>query len=84
MGDRGDRVIVSNFDAAFRLVGANLGISVVPMEVSSPDAASRGIKVIPLTDSWARRSFVVCFKESDTLMQAAQRIVCCLVERAAR
>jgi DNA-binding transcriptional LysR family regulator len=76
------RIIVSNFDAAFRVVGANLGVSVVPMEVGSPHAASRGIKVIPLTDTWARRSFVVCFDSYAALSPAARRMVDHLVERS--
>jgi DNA-binding transcriptional LysR family regulator len=77
------RVIVSNFDAAFRVVGANLGVSVVPVEVSSPYAASRGIRVIPLSDAWAQRSFVVCFADHGALSPAAQRMVDYLVERSA-
>ena len=77
------RVIVSNFDAAFRVVGANLGVSVVPVEVSSPYAASRGIRVIPLADAWAQRSFIVCFADHGALSPAAQRMVDFLVERSA-
>jgi len=69
------RVIVSNFDAAFRVVGANLGVSVVPVEVGSPYAASRGIRVIPLSDAWARRGFIVCFADYAALSLAAQRMV---------
>ena len=34
------RVIVSSFDAAFRVVAANLGISVVPLEVAGARPAS--------------------------------------------
>ena len=77
------RVIVSNFDAAFRVVGANLGVSVVPIEVGSPYAASRDIKIIPLTDAWAKRGFLVCFADYATLSLAAQRMVDYLVERSA-
>ena len=78
------RVIVSNFDAAFRVVGANLAVSVVPVEVSSPYAASLGIRVVPLSDAWARRRFVVCYHSAATLSPAAQRMVDYLAERASR
>ncbi|MDR3454631.1 MAG: LysR family transcriptional regulator [Rhodoferax sp.] len=78
------RVIVSNFDAAFRVVAANLAISVVPVEVGGPYASMLGIKVIPLTDAWAQRSFAVCFQNFDALQPAAQRMVNHLAERAAR
>ena len=77
------RVIVSNFDAAFRVVAANLGISVVPMEVGAPYASMLGIRMIPLKDTWARRNFAVCFREFDALQPAAQRLVDHLVARAA-
>ena len=44
------RVIVSNFDAAFRVVAANLGISVVPVEVGDAYRPTLGIQLVPLTD----------------------------------
>jgi len=77
------RVIVSNFDATFRVVAANLGISVVPVEVATPYAAMLGIEVVPLADAWAQRSFAVCFQKFDALTPAAQRLVDHLVQRAA-
>ena len=77
------RVIVSNFDAAFRVVAANLGISVIPVEVGASYASLLGIRVIPLTDSWAQRSFAVCFQRFESLQPAAQRMVDHLVARAA-
>ena len=78
------RVIVSNFDAAFRVVAANLGISVVPVEVGAPLAARSGIKIIALSDSWAQRRFIVCFRSFEGLQAPAQRLVEHLVERAAQ
>lgn len=78
------RVIVSNFDAAFRVVAANLGISVVPVEVGDAYRRTLGIRLIPLTDAWARRRFVVCYRNFDALQPAAQRMVDHLAERAAR
>ena len=75
----GYRVIVSNFDAAFRVVAANLAVSVVPSQVAAP----RGVKVIPLSDPWARRTFAICYRENETLQPPAQRMVDYLVERAA-
>lgn len=77
------RVIVSNFDAALRVVAANLGISVIPHQVSLMHAARGEIKVIPLTDAWARRRFAVCFREQASLTPAAQRMVEFLASKAA-
>ena len=75
------RVIVSNFDAAFRVVAAKLGISVVPVEVGEQYAQVLGIEVVPLTDAWALRRFAVCFQDYENLQPAAQRLVDHLVER---
>lgn len=77
------RVIVSNFDAAFRVVAANLAISIVPFEVGSPYAKMLGVKMIALTDSWALRRFSICFQDESSLQPAARRMVEHLAERAA-
>ena len=76
------RVIVSSFDAAFRVVAAGLGISVVPVEVSTAYGPQLGVRIIPLTDAWAQRRFIVCFKSFDMLQPAAQRMVEHLTGRA--
>ncbi|MBU9619961.1 LysR family transcriptional regulator [Burkholderia multivorans] len=76
------RVIVSSFDAAFRVVAAGLGISVVPVEVAAVYRSVLGIRIIPLTDTWAQRQFVLCFKNYETLHPAAQRIVDYLAAQA--
>jgi DNA-binding transcriptional LysR family regulator len=69
------RVIVSNFDAAFRAVAANLGVSVIPMQVGSAYASLANVRLLPLTDSWAMRRFAVCFKDEAALQPAALRMV---------
>jgi len=76
------RAVVSNFDAAFRVVAANLAISVIPLEVGAQIASMLGVKLIPLTDAWAQRNFAVCFQELEALQPAARRMVEHLVERA--
>ncbi|WP_322029468.1 LysR family transcriptional regulator [Paraburkholderia sp. J76] len=76
------RVIVSNFDSAFRVVAAKLGISVVPVEVSETYRQIFDVETIPLTNSWALRQFVVCFRKLDALQPAARRMVDHLARRA--
>ncbi|XDF36836.1 LysR family transcriptional regulator [Paracidovorax avenae] len=65
------RVFVSNFDAALRVVRANLAISVVPREVAEPFAAASGVRVVPLADPWARRRFALCARAGDGLPAAS-------------
>ena len=69
------RVIVSNFEAALRVVRANLAISVVPREVADPYARTFGLRVMPLTDAWARRRFAICFRDEAGLSAAARLLV---------
>jgi DNA-binding transcriptional LysR family regulator len=65
------RVIVTNFEAAMRVVRADLAIAIVPREVTLLNAQAWGLKVIPLQETWARRRFVLCHRGEDTLTPAA-------------
>jgi DNA-binding transcriptional LysR family regulator len=76
------RAVVSNFDATVRVVAANLAIGVIPCEVGYQYAGSRNVKMIPLSDSWAQRRFVICFRDYDSLQPAARRMVDHLVAAA--
>ncbi|MEX3672332.1 LysR family transcriptional regulator [Paraburkholderia phenoliruptrix] len=76
------RVVVSSFDSALRVVAAGLAISVLPVEVTETYRRSFPVKVIPLTDHWAHRRFVVCFKSFDELQPIARRMVEHLCRRA--
>ena len=78
------RAVVSNFDASFRVVAANLAISVVPVEVGGPYAEMLGVKIIPLTDAWAHRRFAICFQKLEALQPPVRRLVEHLVQRAAQ
>jgi DNA-binding transcriptional LysR family regulator len=77
------RAMVSNFDAAFRVVAANLAISVIPMQVGAAYAKLLDVKLIPLADPWAKRRFAICYRAYDGLQVATQRMVEHLVARAA-
>ncbi|MFC5523089.1 LysR family transcriptional regulator [Polaromonas jejuensis] len=69
------RVIVSNFEAALRVVRANLAISVVPHEVAEAYARTYGLRVLPLDEPWASRRFAICFRDEAGLSAAAQLLV---------
>jgi DNA-binding transcriptional LysR family regulator len=66
------RVIVSNFEAALRVVRAGLAISLVPREVADIYAVSYGLKAIPLAEPWAVRRFIICYRDAQALAPAAQ------------
>jgi len=69
------RAVVSTFDAALRCVRAGLGLAVVPREIVEPVARSFGLRVVALTDPWARRRFAICFRDENTLSPAAGLLV---------
>jgi DNA-binding transcriptional LysR family regulator len=69
------RVIVSNFEAALRVVRAGLAISVVPREMVEQRATEDGLKTISLAEPWANRRFIICFRDEDSLTPAARMLV---------
>jgi DNA-binding transcriptional LysR family regulator len=75
------RVLVSNFDAALRVVRANLAISVVPREVAAPFAETAPVRIVPLSDPWAQRRFAICFRDEASLPPAAHLLLQHLASR---
>jgi DNA-binding transcriptional LysR family regulator len=72
------RVIVSSFEAALRVVQANLAVSIVPHRVAERYAQTQAICVIPLDDAWAERRFSICFRDEAALPAAARLLVASL------
>ncbi|MEO8312012.1 MAG: LysR family transcriptional regulator [Caldimonas sp.] len=77
------RVVVSSFDAALRVVAADLGVSVVPLEVGRRSAAAADIELIAIDDAWAERRFAICFRSAEALPPASLRLAEHLEARAA-
>ncbi|MDB5750293.1 MAG: transcriptional regulator, LysR family-like protein [Ramlibacter sp.] len=69
------RVIVTNFEAALRVVRAGLAISLVPREVVPPHASADGLRCVPLDEPWAARRFVLCYRDAPTLSPAARMLL---------
>ena len=69
------RVVVSNFEAALRVVRAGLAISLVPLEVAEIYAKAYGLTTVPLMEPWAERRFIICFRDAQALSPAAQLLV---------
>jgi len=77
------RAIVSNFDAALRVVAADLGVSVIPQQVASRQVDHGNVRIIPLTNAWARRRFALCYRDGAALAPAAARLIDFLAQQAA-
>jgi DNA-binding transcriptional LysR family regulator len=70
------RVVVTNFEAALRVVRAGLAISLVPREVAQrAGGAPDGLRLLPLAEAWADRRFIVCYRDAASLSPAAQSLV---------
>jgi len=69
------RVVVTNFEAALRVVHAGLAISLVPREVAQVAARTMGVRLVPLDEPWAERRFILCYRDAQSLSPAAQLLV---------
>lgn len=69
------RSLLSTFDAVLRMVRAKLGITVAPIEIAATYATALGLRVVPLTDDWALRQLVICYRDARLLSPAAQSLV---------
>lgn len=75
------RIQVSTVDAAYRIVAAQLAVAIIPQEEASTIQQTLGLKVIPLSNDWAKRQFVVAVRDKG-LSRPAQLLLESLKESA--
>jgi DNA-binding transcriptional LysR family regulator len=75
------RIQVSTVDAAYRIVAAELAVAIVPREEAGAIQQALGLKVIPLSNAWAKRQFVISVRDTG-LSLPAQLLVESLHESA--
>ncbi len=66
---------VRTFDAACRIVAANLAVAVVPHHASRPLVKYFQLKTVALADDWAARRFVICMKDRSELAAPARMLL---------
>lgn len=69
------RMQVSSLDAACRLVGAGLGLAILPVEAATPHAGAGRLAFVPLAEPWALRQFVLVAREG-SLVSASAHLLC--------
>lgn len=69
------RIRVPSFDAALRMVEADLGISVVPLGVIQRSDPAGALRAIHLLEGWAKRTLRMCYKGFDTTLSPAARLL---------
>lgn len=56
------RIQVRSYDAMCQMIAVNLGIGVLPYQACAAQIEAMGIKVIQLSDSWAKRNLLLAMK----------------------
>lgn len=73
--ERALRVQVRSFEAMCRLIEAGVGIGVVPESAARRHAQTMRIKMVELSDPWARRTRSVLVRSLDALPRSARALV---------
>lgn len=68
------RIQVSSIDAACRIVAAGLGLALLPREVAVPHAGAGRLALVPLSEAWAQRRFVIAMRPPP-LQSASARLL---------
>jgi len=69
------RIRISGFDALFRLVGARMGVGVVPMEIIDGRTGMDSLVAVPLDEPWAHRTLVLAVRDRASLPPATRLLV---------
>lgn len=68
-------VQVTSFDGVQRMVEGGLGIAILPSGTVPPQTKETGLKVIPLSDGWAKRKLYVGVREARALSRVARQLL---------
>ncbi len=69
------RVQLKGFDVVAKMIQAGLGIGVLPEGAAASFARPMGLRLVPLTDVWAKRRMWVCVRAYATLPASARQLV---------
>ena len=74
------RVQLKGFDVVAKMIQAGLGIGVLPEGAARSFARPMGLRLVPLTDAWAKRRMWVCVRDYASLPASARQLVDHLVK----
>ena len=72
------RIQLSSFDAMCRMIGAGVGVGIVPESAARRNQAAMGISLIELTDAWSVRERYVLTRKRDALPRYAESLIATL------
>mgnify|MGYP003596434253 CR=1 FL=1 len=73
------RVQLSSFEAMCRLIGAGVGIGVLPESVARRHAAALGLALLELNDDWSVRERLALVRERDRLPPYSEDLIARLI-----
>lgn len=73
------RIQVGNFEAACRMIEADVGVGVLPLSAARRHSQVMAIRIVPLTDDWALRALHLCVRNLAQLPAFARDLVEMLV-----
>jgi DNA-binding transcriptional LysR family regulator len=76
------RIEVGNFEAACRMIEAQVGVAILPGSAARRHAQTMGIEIVPLADDWALREMQICVRNLQALPLFARDLVDLLVADA--
>jgi DNA-binding transcriptional LysR family regulator len=68
------RMQLKGFDVVARMIQAGLGVGVLPEAVARNFTGSMKLRLVPLSDDWARRRMWICVKDHATLTASARSL----------
>ncbi len=74
------RIQVGNFEAACRMIEANVGVAILPESAARRHAQNMAIAIVRLEDAWAIRAMQICVRSFDALPAFARALVDLLVQ----
>lgn len=74
------RIQVGNFEAACRMIEANVGVAILPESAARRHAQNMAIAIVRLEDPWAIRAMQICVRSFDALPAFARALVDLLIE----
>jgi len=69
------RIQLSSFDAMCRMIGAGVGVGIVPESAARRNQASMGIALIELVDAWSVRERYILVRDQTALPSYAQALI---------
>jgi DNA-binding transcriptional LysR family regulator len=76
------RIQVRSFEAVCRMVGAGVGIGLVPRSAVPAIALPEPPVVVELEETWAQRDLQICIRKGTTLSGFAAALLACLHDTA--